>query len=148
MTIARSKSKVYLFFETRAFSLQNRTQLKKFIEALFKKERKNLKSLNYIFTSDTRLLSINQDFLKHDFYTDIITFDNSSGNGIEGEVYISIDRVQENAASLNIAFREELLRVMFHGALHLCGYKDKNRSEIRQMRSKEDYYLQLFKSKA
>jgi rRNA maturation RNase YbeY len=91
------------------------------------------------------LLNINKTFLKHDYFTDIITFDLSEGFvEIVGEVYISIHRVRDNARSLRTNVTNELLRVLFHGALHLCGYKDKKKSEITIMREKEDYYLSLF----
>lgn len=88
---------------------------------------------------------MNRDFLQHDCYTDIITFTLSEkGEPIDAEVYISTDRVKDNAQSLGIPYRQEMLRVLFHGALHLCGYNDKKKSEIALMRQKEDQYLQLF----
>ena len=136
-----SKSKVRFFFEEKNFSLENRAQLKTFIESLFKKEKKKFSSINYIFCSDKRLLELNRQFLNHDFYTDIITFDLSELDSTPAEIYISIDRVRDNAKSLNTSFKSELHRVVFHGALHLCGYKDKTRAEQRQMRQKEEFYL-------
>lgn len=141
MTKQPPRSKIHLFFETRSFSLRNRTSLKSFIENIIKSEGKKLRGLNYIFMTDDSLLKINRDFLHHDYYTDIISFDNSDKHGVEGEIYISIDRVRDNASELGISFTTELLRVMFHGTLHLCGYKDKKRGEIRLMRQKEDHYL-------
>ena len=135
------------FFFPRQTSLANRGPLKSFIQKLIRKEGKKLGGLNYVFCSDKELLKINQDFLQHDYYTDIITFGLSEPNlPIEAEVYISIDRVKDNAKNLNLTFKNELLRVVFHGALHLCGYKDKKKSDIEQMRQKEDYYLQVFNS--
>jgi rRNA maturation RNase YbeY len=89
-------------------------------------------------------LGINRQFLDHDFYTDIITFPLSDGGVIDAEVYISVDRVKENAAGFGVTQREEMLRVIFHGALHLCGYVDKRKSEITLMREKESEYLRLF----
>lgn len=122
-----------------------RVKLKSFIQNLFRKEGKTLKELNYIFCSDDYLLAINRQFLNHDYYTDIITFDISDTKGeIAGEVYISIDRVKDNAAQLNQVVQRELCRVIFHGALHLCGYKDKTKSQQKEMRSREDYYLKKF----
>ena len=101
--------------------------------------------LNYIFCSDKELLRINQEFLGHDFYTDIVTFELSETPGkIQGEIYISIDRVKENAKKLGVSFKSELHRVIFHGALHLCGYGDKTKSEKEEMRETEDYYLELY----
>jgi probable rRNA maturation factor len=136
-----TQSKVCFFFKTRV-SLRDRTKLKKFIEAAFRNEKKKLKSLNYIFCGDEELLQINRQYLKHDYYTDIITFELSKkGEPIEGEIYISIDRVKENSRNLGELVNKELHRVIFHGALHLCGYKDKAQSEIRKMRAKEDQFL-------
>jgi probable rRNA maturation factor len=135
------KSAIYFFFET-PVTLNDRTGLKKLISSVFRKEGVKLAGLNYIFCTDKRLLKINQDFLKHDYYTDIITFElNPKGQPIEGEIYISVDRVKENAHSLGISFRQELLRVILHGALHLCGYKDKTASQIKEIRQKEEFYL-------
>ncbi len=128
-----------------ASRLLHKTKLKQRIEQLFKKEQVKLDSLNYVFCSDEYLLQINREFLKHDFYTDIITFDLSEKTGaVIGEVYISLDRVKENAAALGTIFNEELLRVVFHGALHLCGYRDKKKADIEEMRKKEEQYLRLY----
>jgi len=126
-------------------SLQERTRLKEFIVALFQKEKKKLAELQYVFCSDQYLLEINQQFLQHDFYTDIITFPLSEpGQPISGEIYISVDRVRENAAAFGHSFKNELLRVIFHGALHLCGYKDKSPRDEKVMRKMEDKYLALY----
>lgn len=140
----KTKNKVYFFFEVSNFSLTNRTELKRFIESVFKKEKKQLKNINYIFVSDKKLLEINRQFLKHDFFTDIITFDLSTNKETEAEVYISIDRVKDNAKNLNTTFKSELLRVIFHGALHLCGFKDKQPKDIKKMREKEEEYLSRY----
>lgn len=139
-----SKQKVYFFFQGVKFSLAKRTHLKKFIENIFKKEGKKLESLNYIFCTDKALQEINRQFLKHDFYTDIITFDLSDSFAVKAEIYISIDRVKENALDHNTSFKQELHRVLFHGVLHLSGYKDKKKGEIQEMREKEDYYLRKY----
>jgi probable rRNA maturation factor len=119
--------------------------LKAFIGQIFNKEAVKLKSITYIFCSDDYLLKLNKGFLKHNYYTDILTFDLSNQkNVVEGEIYISIDRVMENAENMKISFKKELHRVIFHGALHLCGYKDKTKKEILEMRAQEDKYLQLY----
>ena len=126
-------------------SLEERTRLKQFLNGLFKKEKKSLGELSYIFCSDQRLLEINRQFLQHDFYTDIITFPLSDpGQPISGEIYISVDRVRENAGKFGNSVRKELHRVIFHGALHLCGYKDKSPGEEKLMRKMEDKYLALY----
>lgn len=137
--------KVQFYFLDRRPALKERTRLKLFIENLFTFEKKKLASLSYIFCSDEHLLGINKDFLKHDFYTDVITFDlSSSKTQMEGEVYLSIDRIKDNAQQLGVPLNEELHRVIFHGALHLCGYKDKNKNDSTLMRKMEDKYLRMY----
>ena len=143
-----SLSRVYFFFERRDFNLNNRSGLKKFIESLFKKEGRKLSAINYIFCSDKRLLEINQQFLSHDYYTDIITFDLSESNAVQAEIYISIDRVRDNSKNLGISFKSELHRVIFHGALHLCGYGDKTKKQEEEMRAKENFFLSEYFSSA
>lgn len=136
---------VHFYFHDRRPVLKDRKRLKGFIKDLFAKEKKKLGSINYVFCSDKHLHGINLGFLKHDFYTDIVTFDLSSNTEeTEGEVYISVDRVKENANKLGAPFCEELHRVIFHGALHLCGYKDKKRADALKMRSKEDIYIKKY----
>lgn len=125
--------------------LRQRQQLKAFLLSIFKSEKRTMKSLSYIFCSDKYLLGINQQFLQHNDYTDIITFNLASGRApVEGEIYISLDRVKENAVNLDQYFYMELHRVIFHGALHLCGYKDKTAKDISAMREKEDIYLKKY----
>ncbi len=122
-----------------------RKKLKLFIQKLFDLEGKKLDNLSYIFCSDEYLLGINNEFLKHDFYTDVITFDLSvNKEEISGEIYLSIDRIKDNAKQQQVSFNEELHRVILHGALHLCGYKDKKKEEIVEMRAKENKYLALY----
>ncbi|UAY52069.1 rRNA maturation RNase YbeY [Ferruginibacter albus] len=132
------------FFFPQKTNLKDRNKLKLFVEQLFRKENHKLESLVYIFTSDKEVLEMNKNFLNHNYYTDILTFDLSSSNSISGEVYISIDRVKENAQNHNTSFIEELHRVIFHGALHLCGYKDKSKAEIAAMRKRENQYLKSY----
>lgn len=132
----------------RTLQLPGRNFLKEFLKLLFKKEKKKLASLTYIFCSDTFLHQLNRNFLGHDYFTDIITFGLSEPSyPIEAEVYISLDRVKDNSANLGVPYKEETLRVIFHGALHLCGYRDKKKSEITLMRLKEEQYLRLFEKK-
>lgn len=123
-------------------------KIKSFLPIIFKQEKVALESLDYIFCDDNYILTINQQFLSHDYYTDIISFDMTApGNReIVGEIYISIETVSSNAVKYGTPFAEELLRVIFHGALHLCGYGDKTISQKKQMRSKEEFYLKLFSS--
>ena len=129
----------------RSLQIPGKTGLKAFIQSLFKKEKTELDSITYIFCSDEFLLQMNRDFLQHDYYTDIITFGLSDkGRPVEAEVYISLDRIKDNAQTHHTTQANETLRVIFHGALHLCGYKDKKKSEITMMRQKEDQYLRLY----
>ena len=111
---------------------------------LFMSEKKVLGSLTFIFCSDSFLLKINQDYLSHNDLTDIITFDLSdSPSKIDGEIYISIDRVKDNSSRYMVPFNQELWRVVFHGCLHLCGFKDKKPQEVKTMRQKELKYLKI-----
>ena len=136
------KAKVRFFSNDVQTSLRNRSSLKKFIESIFRKENKRLDFINYIFCSDKTLLTINKKFLHHDFYTDVITFNLSeNNNSISSEVYVSLDRVRDNANKNGASLKSELHRVLFHAALHLCGYDDKNKVEIERMRKKEDELL-------
>ena len=110
-------------------------------------EGKQISQLSYIFCDDSYLHKINLEFLKHDTYTDIITFDNSSGDELNADLYISVDRVEENASNYSVSFQNELSRVIVHGLLHLCGYTDKDEHAIDQMRKKENKYLNLLLQK-
>lgn len=135
---------IFHFHET-SFSLKNRTHLKNFLEALFLKEGYQTEHLEYIFCTDKYLLKINQEFLHHDTFTDILTFDLSeSPKHISGEIYISAERVRENAEKFGASFDNELHRVIFHGALHLCGYKDKRPGDKKIMREKENENLKAY----
>jgi len=129
----------------RQLALPAKTQLKSFLIALFKKEKVPLTNLTYIFCSDAFLLQMNKDFLQHDYYTDIITFELSEPNQpINAEIYISVDRVRDNAQEFNTSLKRELHRVIFHGALHLCGYKDKKKMDAALMRKMEEICLNRY----
>ncbi len=136
-----------IFFNNadRSTSLRSRTELKTFINKQCLKEGVHIETLQYVFCSDTFLLHINKRFLNHNFYTDIISFDLSEQKGsLIGDVYISIDRVKENAKTEGNLYTHELLRVIFHGALHFCGYKDKKPADQKTMRSMEDKWLKAY----
>ena len=136
------KTKVHFFSHDLPTSLKNTANLKHFIELIFKKEMESLDSINYIFCSDKVILEINKKYLNHDFYTDVITFDLSPDNkAISAEVYISIERIRDNAKQLGLSIKSELHRVLFHAALHLCGYNDKKKKDKELMRKKEDELL-------
>jgi len=132
---------VVRFHVLEAVSIPAKKQLKEAIAELMAEEGKEFKSLDYIFCSDEYLLEINQKFLEHDDLTDIITFDLSEDDGLIGEIYISVERVKDNSLLFNTDVDEELKRVIFHGALHLCGYKDKTKKDREEMKIREDYYL-------
>lgn len=142
------KKKIQFHYLERTFYLPSRTALKAFILYLFKKEGLKVEAINYIFCSDQYLLKINKDFLDHNTYTDIITFQYTPPKRpAQSDIYISIDRVRENARLYHTSFLQELYRVIFHGALHLCGYKDKADRDVKLMRSKEDFYLKQYVSR-
>ncbi|MEI2749165.1 MAG: rRNA maturation RNase YbeY [Ferruginibacter sp.] len=134
------------FYFQQTATLRSRRKLKSFLADLARKERKQLDELSIVFCSDEYLLNINREHLAHDYYTDIITFDLSASKeaGISGELYISIDRVKDNAKQFGSTFTQELHRVIFHGLLHLCGYKDKRQTDIAMMRKKEAHYLKRY----
>src|SRR3954471_1525307 len=108
------------YADVRSVSLDNKALVKKFVSEIFRLENKGLEQVTYVFCSDNYLLDINKSYLNHDYFTDIITFDLSEENGTIGEIYISVDRVKDNSKSHNTSFENEILRVIFHGALHLC----------------------------
>lgn len=126
------------------FTLDNEEAISHWISNVIKSEDKKEGEINYIFCDDEYLLQINQEHLQHDYYTDIISFDYTVGNEISGDMFISIERVKENAVDFNVSFEEELKRVLVHGVLHYCGYKDKSEDDELLMRSKEDEKLAMF----
>lgn len=134
---------IQFFFENiDPIEIDSRTT--EWLAELINEEGKKLGKINYIFLSDEGLLKVNQDFLKHDYYTDIITFDYVKGKTISADIYVSLPRISENAMTLSKDFTSELNRVLAHGILHLCGYKDKTYEEQKEMRNKEDFYLNIF----
>ncbi len=120
------------------------TSIRKTIKKIISDHRFKLHQIDYNFVDDETLLEINRQALKHDYYTDIISFDYSEGDTIEGEIYISIDRVKDNSMKFKTEFHVELLRVIFHGVLHYVGYKDKTKIESQKMRQAEDKYIKIF----
>lgn len=130
--------------EDTSFQLQDEAKYVDWIQLVIQHESAQLTQLNYIFCSDPALLKINLEYLDHDTYTDIITFPYASPPSIEGDIFISVDRVKDNAIQFQHAFEEELKRVMIHGVLHLCGYGDKSPEEKQLMRQKEEESMKLF----
>jgi len=145
MPSAPVTSRIRFHFPYTGFSLSERRRLKLFLASLFRKEGQSFITMDYIFCSDKTLLEINKTHLQHNYYTDIITFNMAEpSQPVAGEIYISIDRVRDNAQDFDQTFRRELHRVIFHGALHLCGYKDKTPKDVRLMRKMEDKYLDAY----
>ena len=132
---------VRFFSDDVAFRPEGKRKMAQWLKEVTAKEGKKIGNLCYVFVSDEKILEINKKFLQHAYYTDIITFDDSADNTISGEMYISIDTVRANANDYQTDFRNELLRVMVHGVLHLCGYNDKTENEQLRMRTLEAKYL-------
>ena len=134
-----------ILFHTEApliFELEHQDKVEAWLRSVITTEKHDLNLINYIFCTDEYIYQINMDYLQHDTYTDIITFDNSEEeNELESDIFISIERIKENAQNLNIAFYTELHRVLVHGILHLVGYKDKTPTEAQKMREMEDFHL-------
>lgn len=126
------------------FELGDESAYEAWIKRILLSEQKQEGEISYIFCDDEYLLEINQQYLKHDTYTDIISFDYSMGDELSGDIFISVDRVRENAAEFNVSFETELLRVMAHGILHYAGYKDKDQSDAAIMRKKEEEKIGMF----
>lgn len=127
------------------YSLKSRTLIKQWIKTVVENKGKKLGDVSYILCDDDYLLEVNRQYLKHDYYTDIITFDYTENDRIGGDLFISIDRVKDNATALQVPEHEELMRVMIHGVLHLLGLKDKSEEEVKQMRKAEEECLELLK---
>ena len=137
---------IYFFSEDTPFELPNKLRRKRWLKELANASGYQIKELNYVFCSDEFLYQMNVDYLKHHTYTDIITFDNSEKNGkLEGDIFISVDRVRDNAKAHATDEESELTRVLAHGLLHLIGYKDKTKEEASLMRKKEDEAIQLYR---
>ncbi len=137
-----TKETILFFKERVSFRLNNQSELKRWLASSARKSDYKIQALNFIFCSDDYLLEINKKYLEHDYYTDIITFDNSiEKSRIEGDVYISIDTVRKNSLFFKTSFPNELHRVMIHGLLHLMGYKDKTEKDRKRMKEIEDLHL-------
>jgi len=133
-----------LFFSKTNFQISKKRTIKKWVGEVVKQENKNIGNINIVFCNDEQLFELNKQYLNHNTLTDIITFDYSEEKILHGDICISIERVKDNAEKYNCAFEEELRRVMAHGILHLCGYKDKKIDEKLLMKQKESEALVLF----
>ena len=135
---------IRFFTEDIQFELKQKNKLRKWIESVLVQNKKKAESINYIFSSDQYLLDINKQYLNHNYFTDIITFNNASAQeSLQADIFISVERVKDNAKSLKTPFTDELHRVMIHGILHLIGFDDKTGQGKTEMRKKENHYLAL-----
>ena len=134
------------FSEDISYNLKDRNRLKRWIDSTIVQEEKIPGDINYIFTSDKYLLNINKEYLSHNYFTDIITFNYCEKDIVNGDVFISIETVKNNSLRFGVTFIEELYRVMIHGILHLIGYDDQNDEEKAEMKEKENYYLERLKN--
>ncbi len=135
---------VSYYFENTDFKLKDKTRIRRWLKLVAESEIFTLGNISVIFCSDNYILDINNRYLQHDYFTDIITFDYTEKNKISGDLFISVDSVRENSIEYGTAFVDELHRVIVHGILHLIGYDDHTEEEVRVMRAKEDYYLSLY----
>ena len=132
------------FYFENDFALEEHSRHEEWLKEVIASEGKKLEEVSFIFCDDQYLLEINQKYLNHDTYTDIISFDSCIGDILQGDIFISTERVKENALEFNVDFQEELRRVMAHGILHFCGYKDKSEEEKAVMRQKEEEKMKMF----
>ena len=137
--------KVRFFSQTQNNPLRDTNKFKSFVDYVLRQESKKLNLINFVFCTDEELRKLNNDFLKHDYYTDILTFDLSENKTtITADIFISTDRTRDNAKEFSVSFSKEIHRVMIHGILHLCGYKDKKNLDIKKIRKAEDKYLSKY----
>ena len=136
--------KIKIYYDHIKFRFRQTKSIKKFIEKVIREEKRIPGDLNFIFTGDERITEINKSFLNHDYNTDVISFDNNRGKEINGDIYISIDSVRDNSKTYHVRLREELIRVMIHGILHLCGYEDDRIEKKEEMFLKQENFVKDF----
>jgi rRNA maturation RNase YbeY len=137
---------VKIYYDQIKYRIQKAGEVKRFIEKVITEENKTPGDLVFILTGDEKVLEINRRFLKHDYYTDVISFDYSAEGEVNGEIYMSVDTIRRNAVSYKSGIKEELLRVMIHGVLHLCGYRDEDVKDKEKMFARQEQKLKEFKN--
>ena len=137
---------ILFYTENVNYVLPHKNKIRELLNLLAKEEKKDIGQLSYIFCSDEYLLEINKQYLHADYLTDVITFDYCQNEFVSGDIFISVERVKENSVLFSQSYFDEMLRVVVHGLLHLCGYKDKKEKEQQQMREKENYYIEKYKT--
>lgn len=136
---------IRIYYDNVNFRIRSWRKIRKLIEKVISKENIISGDLNFILTNDSVLKKINNEFLKHNYNTDVISFNYDDQSNLAGEVYISIDTVKRNAKNYKVSYRNEMIRVIIHGVLHICGYEDRNDIEKREMRKQEDFWLKIYK---
>lgn len=139
--------RIKIYYDKTKFRVRNWRKVTKVLHEVIGKEEKISGDLNFIITNDNEIRKINIEFLKHDYYTDVITFNYNENKKINGEIYISIDSVKKNALNYNVSWNKEIKRVIIHGVLHLVGYDDKTEEQKDEMRCQEDFWLEILRSK-
>jgi probable rRNA maturation factor len=139
---------IRIFYDNTLFRLRGSRKALQLIDKVIRKENKISGDLNFIFTNKYKLREINKEFLNHDYFTDVIAFGYPAGNKIEGEVYMDIDTIQKNAVNYKVSLKDEVIRVMIHGTLHLCGYEDRTEGEKLIMREEENYWIGILEKEA
>ena len=139
--------KTRIFYDGVKYRLKNSRKILKFIEKVIGEYRKPNGNLSFIFMNDEGLININREFIQHNYFTDVIAFNYSENETLEGEIYMSIETIKENAHNYKVSFNDEILRVMIHGTLHLCGYSDNTNDERNEMKKLEDYWILKAKKK-
>lgn len=135
---------IRLFYDNTVYRLRGSRKTLELVERVIREEKRIPGDLNFILTNKFEVQRINREFLKHDYYTDVIAFGYSENEVIQGEVYMSLETIKENSINYNVSLKNEIIRIMIHGALHLCGYEDGNEIERLEMREKEDYWIRIF----
>ena len=138
---------IKIFYDNVNFRLQESIKIRKLLEKVIKSENKSTDDLVFIFTNDEKIREINKEFIKHNWFTDVIAFDYCENKNIRGEIYISVDTVKLNARNYKVSLKSEILRVMIHGILHLCGYEDETKRKKLIMKDKEDLWIKKYYTK-